>query len=132
MGEETTVWAVRLKRGLAKEAKGTLELQPDALVFTAADGQSHQRIELSDIRRSRKVVASPILMIEHIVGGAEARTAFYFAQPPPLEPSGRTSMRKTRRIGATYLGTSNRQLKDEVIGWERAVREAVQAAQGST
>lgn len=130
MGEEATVWAVRLKRGLAKETKGTLALKPDALVFTAADGQSHQRIELSDIRRARKVVASPILMIEHIVEGAEERTAFYFAQPPPLEPSGRTSMRKTRRLGAAYLGTSNRQMKDKVSRWERAVREAAVAARG--
>jgi len=130
--EAVTVWAVRLREGQARERKGSLSLEPDALVFTADDGYSHRRIALSDIRKVRRVLGSPVLVVQDVAGGGPSRTAFYFTQPPPLDYSGPVSRRKMRRRNVQYLGVLGREKKDEVRHWERAVREAAAAARGTT
>lgn len=128
MPETITVWAVRLERGPLRETKGTLTLEADALVFRSADGSTDQRIPFADLRKTRRVVGSPVLIVAESANGEVVRTAFYFIQPPPLEPAGRTSRRKNRRQGATYLGSYNRTKKREIQEWERALRIAAQAA----
>ncbi len=125
--DPVTVWAVELGRGLMRETKGSLSLEEDALVFTAADGFSHVRIALSEVRKARRVLGSPVLVVRHVVDEGTARTAFYFAQPPPLEPTGHTSRRKFRRQTVQYLGLSNAERRNEIKRWEHAVREALRA-----
>lgn len=142
MPEAVTVWAVQLRSGLTRERKGTLSLEADALAFAADDG-SGVRIAFEDVRKARRLRGSPVLLVAHEIDGRTERTAFYFAQPPPLEafvgerperPSplafGRGGRRKARRQNVSYLGTWNRELKAAVAEWERAVREAVRDGRG--
>ena len=143
MPEAVTVWAVQLRSGLTRERKGTLSLEADALAFAADDGSGRVRIAFEDVRKARRLRGSPVLLVAHEIDGRTERTAFYFAQPPPLEafvgerperPSplafGRGGRRKARRQNVSYLGTWNRELKAAVAEWERAVREAVRDGRG--
>jgi hypothetical protein len=140
MPEATTVWAVDLIREPRKDREGTLSLQPDDLVFEPrAPGAAPLRIPLSNIRRARRLRGSPVLLVVHERNGVTAETAFYFVQPPPLEPVvgrgerptplsfGRGSKRRARRQNVGYLGMSNRGKREHIAEWERAVTEAMRA-----
>ena len=139
MPEAVTVWMVELSSGLAaQERRGTLSLQPDVIAFVASDGSEDLRIPLARVRKTRRLRGSPVLVVAHDAGGRAVRTAFYFAQPPPLEdfrgegteqpsPLGfrKSSRRRARRQNIGYLGTWNRQLKADIEEWEHAIRDAV-------
>jgi hypothetical protein len=139
MPEAVTVWMVELSPGLAsEERRGTLSLQPDVIAFVPSDGSKDVRIPLAQVRKARRLRGSPVLVVTHDAGGRAVRTAFYFAQPPPLEelhgegaerpaPLGfrKSSKRRARRQNIGYLGTWNRQLKPEIEEWEQAIRHAV-------
>jgi len=142
MRDTVRAWAVELGRGSMREREGSLSLDVDALAFEAKDGYSHLRIGFAEIRRARRLRGSPVLMIVHGTEGRRDRTAFYFVQPPPLQPVlgsaperpgplsiGRNSARKARRQNTGYLGLWNRQKKVELAQWERAIRSAIEAAQ---
>jgi hypothetical protein len=135
-----TAWAVELARGIEpNEVKGTLELSDAALLFTPLDeARPGLRIVLTDIQKVRRLRGSPVLMVERTVSGDPRRTAFYFAQPPPLNallgtaperPTGlavfRSPKRKARRDNVNYLGLTNREKKETLAEWVRAVREAM-------
>ncbi len=149
MIEAATVWAVQLRRGAARETKGSLAIEANALVFRASDGSGDYRIPLSDVLKARRVLGSPILIVHYAAHGRRAQTAFYFVQPPPLEPPssatavslrsaaplsfspfGRMTKRKARKVNVGYLSNENRTKKEQVKQWERAVREAAVAARG--
>jgi len=143
MPEAVIVWAVQLRSGLTHERKGTLSLEVDALAFAADDGSGRVRIAFEAVRKARRLRGSPVLLVTHDLDGRTERTAFYFAQPPPLEapagdrlerPSplafGRGGRRKARRQNVGYLGTWNRELKAAVAEWEQAVREGVRGSEG--
>ena len=139
MPEAVTVWMVELSPGLAaQERRGTLSLQPDVIAFVASDGSEDLRIPVARVRKARRLRGSPVLVVAHEAGGRAVRTAFYFAQPPPLEdfrgegteqpsPLGfrKSSRRRARRQNIGYLGTWNRQLKADIEEWEHAIRDAV-------
>jgi hypothetical protein len=139
MPEAATVWMVELSPGVAaRERRGTLSLQPDAIAFEPTDGSEAIRISLSQVQKARRLRGSPVLVVAHDAAGRAVRTAFYFVQPPPLEdlrgegpeqpaPLGirRSSKRRARRRNLDYLGTWNRQLKADIQEWERAIRRAV-------
>jgi hypothetical protein len=139
MPEAVTVWMVELSPGLAaQERRGTLSLQPDVIAFVASDGSEELRIPLARVRKARRLRGSPVLVVAHDAGGRAVRTAFYFAQPPPLEdfrgegterpaPLGfrKSSRRRARRENIGYLGTWSRQLKADIEEWEHAIRDAV-------
>ncbi|MEW6058717.1 MAG: hypothetical protein AB1551_00990 [Actinomycetota bacterium] len=142
MPNAATVWAVKLGRGLVDEREGTLALGPDDLTFEAADGLSHVRIPLVDLRGARRVRGSPVLLVSHQAGERTEQVAFYFVQPPPLEPepvtaidhraalsAARLTRRKTRRQNVRYLGLWNREKKAEVQQWAAAIRSAMQASE---
>jgi len=135
-----TVWAVELGKDVQPdEIKGTLELSVDALLFTPNDeARPALRIALRDIAKVRRLRGSPVLMVERIVSAGSRRTAFYFAQPPPLSallgapterPTGfaafRSPKRKARRDNVGYLGLMNREKKASLTEWVRAVKTAV-------
>ena len=131
MPEATTVWMVRLDRGQVEDdVRGTLELEPDAVVFTEAHTGFEHRIPITEMQRPKRVKGSPILMVSHAASGDVRRVAFYFSQPPPLRPpepgsmslpeSGlggrpagpfgafrRTSKRRHMRTNLGYLTTAN-------------------------
>jgi hypothetical protein len=142
------VWAVELAKGAEPdEIKGTLELSDAALLFTPLEeARPGLRIALTDILKVRRLRGSPVLMIERTMSTGSRRTAFYFAQPPPLNallgttperPAGlgafRSPKRKARRDNVNYLGLTNREKKETLAEWVRALREAMagsSAAQG--
>jgi hypothetical protein len=140
MPRPVTAWAVQLTKGAAQDdVKGTLELQDDALAFSPADAHPDLRIPLVTISKVRRLRGSPVLMVVYGTPEGAKRTAFYFAQPPPLgvllgqdpldRPRGleafRSPKRRARRDNVGYLGVTNRQKKDLLMEWVRAVRVAI-------
>jgi len=135
--EPTTVWAVDLVREPKKDRQGTLSLENGQLVFEPRSSTaSAVRIPLDAIRRVRRVRGSPVMLVVHAGSASTLETAFYFVQPPPLEPVvgkrdrptvlsfGRGSKRRARRENVGYLGMGNRQKRDEIDEWVRAVEAA--------
>ncbi len=136
-----TAWAVELeKEARLDDVKGTLRLAEGALVFTPRDEvRAEVRFPLEEITKVRRLRGSPVLMVVRSTPGGERRTAFYFAQPPPIEvitgesvhrPQTRSisdlrnPRRKARRQNVSYLGIMNREKKALLSEWVRAVREA--------
>ena len=134
------MWAVELGRDVQPdEIKGTLELGDEILLFSPNDeARTAMRIALHDIAKVRRLRGSPVLMVERTTSAGSRRTAFYFAQPPPLSallgepverPAGfapfRSPKRKARRDNVGYLGLMNREKKAALTEWVRAVKTAV-------
>jgi hypothetical protein len=139
--DPATVWAVDLIREPKKDRQGTLSLEGDHLVFEPrAAGGAVLRIPIAAITKIRRLRGSPVLLVVHEHAGRTADTAFYFVQPPPLEPVlgqgerptplsfGRASKRRARRQNVGYLGFSNRSRREEIDAWVAAVVEAKRAA----
>ena len=137
------VWAVELgPSSRLDEREGVLSLGDDSLRFAAMDDAGDLAIPLADVVKVRRLRGSPVLLIVHGRLGQERRTAFYFAQPPPLTAflegqAERTTLatlrnprRKARRQNVGYLGVMNRTRKAQLVEWERSVRAAAQAARG--
>jgi hypothetical protein len=145
-----TVWMVELGRGDPTDVRGELSLEPEALVFTESGGGPSFRAELGGIRSARRVRGSPILMVVDETASGTRRTAFYFAQPPPLTPpepgaeplprSGlsarptggfgamrRTSKRRHMRTNIGYLTASSSGKKTLIKRWVAELRAAIAA-----
>lgn len=147
MPETVRVWAVELEPGREpKEREGNLSLEEDHLRFEPqVEGRPPIALPLAGIQKARRLRGSPVLMVVSRRADRAVRTAFYFAQPPPLDafadartesrttmPSLRNPKRKARRQNVGYLGIRNRELKGLVVEWERAVRAAVTDARGAS
>lgn len=145
MPDDVRVWAVDLEEGSSlNEREGSLSLQADVLRFEPSkEGSRALSITLRDVTKAKRLKGSPVLLVLSRQGERVARTAFYFAQPPPLtaftaeRPDTRPSLaafrnpkRKARRDNVGYLGLTNRKKKALVMEWEDAVRTAVAAARG--
>jgi hypothetical protein len=143
MPRAVTVWAVELGKDVQPdEIKGTLELGGDVLLFSPNDeARPAIRIALRDIAKVRRLRGSPVLMVERTTSSGSRKTAFYFAQPPPLatllgapveRPAGlaafRNPKRKARRDNVGYLGLMNREKKAAISEWVSAVRAGVSKA----
>jgi len=120
------VWAVRLG-GHHREVRGSIALEEEALVFESSDGSPGERIALTDVRRARRIRGSPVLVVHYVTASEDARAAFYFSKPPPVDPPG-VKKRRARRQAVHYLGMSNVDIKEEVKAWERAIRDAMKTA----
>jgi hypothetical protein len=142
MPEITTVWAVDLVREPTKDRQGTLSLEPGELVFEPRNDSAPIRIPLASIRKIRRVHGSPVLLVVHAGTPKDAQTAFYFVQPPPLEPVvgqgerptpfsfGRASKRRRRRENVQYLGMSNASRREQIDEWVDEVRWAMRQESG--
>jgi hypothetical protein len=140
MPEAATVWAVDLVHEPKRDRPGTLSLGPDALVFEARAGSPPIRIPIGSIRKIRRLRGSPVLLVVHAARSKHAQTAFYFVQPPPLEPVvgqgerptpfsfGRASRRRRRRENVQYLGMSNASKREQIDEWVRDVQAAMRGA----
>ena len=141
-----TVWMVELDRSI-DDVEGTLTLDDDALRFTAWDERT-RTIALTDVRKVKRIIGSPVLMVHAAEGGEMRHVAFYFRKPPPLHPSEPDpdepptligpfnrnkppSKRRQRRANASYLATASTSATDEVREWLKATRAAVAAARGN-
>ncbi|MGZ8625034.1 MAG: hypothetical protein ACXWYQ_12855 [Actinomycetota bacterium] len=140
------VWAVELGQGARPtEREGRLSMEDGALRFEPSkEGQTTLALAFADVKKVRRLRGSPVLMVVGRLGGREVRTAFYFVQPPPLTaftedrtdtrlslPALRNPKRKARRQNVGYLGLMNREKKDALMAWERAVQAAGAAARGA-
>ncbi len=141
MPEATTVWMVRLDRGQVEDdVRGTLVLDPEAVVFREARSGIEHRIPIRTMQQPKRVKGSPILMIVHSAEGEVRRVAFYFSQPPPLRPTEpgstalpeagpggqpmgafgafrRSSKRRHMRTNLSYLTTTNASYKQAIQEW---------------
>jgi hypothetical protein len=138
-----TVWAVELGPDLPPdEIKGALALEGETLSFTPErEVDPPLSIPVASIAKVRRLRGSPVLMVVH-GRGVTRRTAFYFAQPPPLgvltgqvterPPGGlaafRNPRRRARRDNIGYLGAVNRAKKPQISEWVRAIRAAAAAS----
>lgn len=102
------------------------------------------RIPFGDVAKVKRLRGSPVLLLEHGHSGRPTQTAFYFVQPPPMEPPegsatmrptplsfGRSGKRRARRQNVSYLGAWNREKKAQLREWEEEIRERVALARGS-
>lgn len=137
------MWAVELGPELPPdETKGVLTLDGETLSFTPEPVVGPPlEIPVGSITKVRRLRGSPVLMVVHGTG-VMRRTAFYFAQPPPLgvmtgqvteRPQGglaafRNPKRKARRDNLGYLGAINRAKKAQISEWVGALRAAAAAA----
>jgi hypothetical protein len=137
--QRVTVWAVDLLAAPDRDTRGSLSLGPGAIEFTPDDGPTAS-IAFSDVLKVRRLRGSPVLMVVHERDGVLRRTAFFFVQPPPLDPrrdrperptllSG-SSKRRVRRRNAGYLGMGNRARREVVAAWEARMRAALTDARG--
>ena len=122
--ETATVWAARL--GSPDDGvKGSLILDPIELAFIADRGDVEIRIPLPQIRRVRRVLGSPVMVVEHDT----TVVAFYFAQPPPLDRSSSIiERRRDRSTSLTYLGDTNSALRRDIKRWVGRIRAAAKQA----
>lgn len=145
MPEPITVWMVELDLG-PDDVKGALALQPAALVFTYTSGDRTRTIRLADIRRVKRIMGSPVLLVRSIEADTKRITAFYFTKPPALHPkepdagepaptllgqrgrSGQPSRRKQRRTNAGYLASASNEVSEDLHTWAKEVRAAVSVA----
>jgi hypothetical protein len=131
---------VHLRRGdAASEVKGRIDLSAEGVVFTGKDGDAVS-IAFEEVRRAKRLRGSPVLLLEWTRDGDAHRTAFYFSQPPPLEPPEpgtttipgdpfttrpagafgairRTSKRRHQKTNIQYLQTVGIRQKELIQAW---------------
>ena len=141
MPEPVTVWMVHLGAGNASDVEGTLRLDGDALVFEHAAKPAELRFPYATIENVRRVLSSPILIVGWTEDAQPRRTAFYFVQPPPLQPPSpeelarssdrplgplaqrrATSKRRHTRANLGYLAVKSRGMKPVVQAWTTELR----------
>lgn len=144
--EPVTVWMVHLgaaSRGtqaMLPEVRGTLTLGETGLEFTESKTGVDARFDYGSIRRARRIRGSPVLLVDWRKDGEDRRTAFYFSQPPPLQPVTRSptiepprplgpftratpSKRQVARMNLGYLRSTSVSKKPVIREWEKAVEE---------
>jgi hypothetical protein len=119
--KEATVWAARL--GLREEGvRGKLTLNDSGLLFTADHGDLGIRVDRAALRKVRRVMGSPVIVVEFQEGDVTRAVALYFAQPPPLPGTGFISKRRGRFGAIQWLGQESRAKREEVKRWVEAIR----------
>ncbi len=140
MVEPTTVWLVHLDPRSADEVEGTLTEDETGLVFTEEPSGSVTRFAFSDVKKVKRVMASPVFVVRHGPEGRE--TAFYLTRPPPLgtladsdppttvQPT--ASMRslgsgkwRQRRANTRYLAATSSNVRKRRDAWVDRIRTAM-------
>ena len=125
------------------EVRGTLTLGESGLEFVEKKTGADVRFGYGSIRRAKRIRGSPVLMVDWRKDGEDRKTAFYFSQPPPLEPMPRSptiepprgplgpftratpSKRQVARMNLGYLRSTSVASKDVLRAWADAVTERV-------
>ena len=123
------------------EVRGTLSLGEHGLEFVERKTGADVDFEYSSIRKAKRIRGSPVLMVDWRKDGEDRKTAFYFSQPPPLEPMPRSptiepprgplgpftratpSKRQVARMNLGYLRSTSTSKKGVVRAWAEAVAE---------
>jgi hypothetical protein len=146
--EPVIVWMVHLALGDGKkpaEVRGTLSLGDEGLEFVERKTGTDVRFDYTSIRRAKRLHGSPVLLVDWQRGDTPRKTAFYFSQPPPLEPVARSatieprgplgpftratpSKRQVARMNLGYLRSTSAANKDVVKAWAGAVSERMRRA----
>jgi hypothetical protein len=146
--EPVIVWMVHLALAKGKkpaEVQGTLSLEEGGLEFIEKKTGADVRFEYASILRAKRVRGSPVLMVDWRGDGEPRKTAFYFSQPPPLEPVPRSasierrgplgnfaratpSKRQVTRMNLGYLRSTAVANKEVVKAWADAISERVRGA----
>ena len=146
--EPVIVWMVHLALGRGTkppEVRGTLSLGEDGPEFVEKKTGADVRFDYVSIRRAKRLRGSPVLLLDWTTGEANRKTAFYFSQPPPLEPVSRSatieprgplghftratpSKRQVTRMNLGYLRSTAAANKKVVKAWADAVSERVRGA----
>lgn len=123
------------------EVRGTLTLGESGLEFVEKKTGADIRFGYGSIRRAKRIRGSPVLMVDWRKDGEDRKTAFYFSQPPPLEPMPRSptiepprgplgpftratpSKRQVARMNLGYLRSTSVASKDVLRAWADAVTE---------
>jgi hypothetical protein len=140
--EPTEVWMVHLGAGRKQlEVRGTLTLGESGLEFVEKKTGADVRFGYGSIRRAKRIRGSPVLMVDWRKNGEDRKTAFYFSQPPPLEPMPRSptiepprgplgpftratpSKRQVARMNLGYLRSTSVASKGVLRAWADAVTE---------
>jgi hypothetical protein len=139
--EPVEVWMVHLGSGSKPvEVRGTLALGEVGLEFVERKTGADVRFDYGSIRRARRIKGSPVLLVDWRRGDRDRKTAFYFSQPPPLEPVPRSatidprgplgpftratpSKRQVARMNLGYLRSTSVANKKVVRAWAEAVTE---------
>lgn len=151
MPEPITVWMVHLERGGdLREVKGTLRLEQEAIVFEARANGETTSFPFSSVRRAKRTIGSPVMVVRWVHHGSRRETAFYFTQPPPLPGSRpdvptsaadllrtrrpgmiasarQSSRRRQRRQAISYMTTHAGASKETIAAWVRAISERVES-----
>ena len=125
------------------EVRGTLTLGENGLEFVERKTGADVRFEYRSIRKAKRIRGSPVLMVDWRKGDEDRKTAFYFSQPPPLEPMPRSptiepprgplgpftratpSKRQVARMNLGYLRSTSATKRSVVRAWAEAVTERV-------
>jgi hypothetical protein len=122
------VWISRLGTH-QNELEGTLTLTPTHLKFDHRRGEQHEHIPLTAIRKVRRPVGSPVLLVEYEKGAEPVRLAFFFAQPPPVETdASQLRSRRKRSDNAGFMWQQTGNVAAVVRQWRTAIRDAVREA----
>jgi hypothetical protein len=107
-----------------------LRLEGAALVFRPeAEKDEPTSIPLTEIRRVRRVLGSPVLEVQLQPGSGLRIMGFYFIRPPKMAPArGMLSFRNryTRKAATEKLREWNRIKKDEIAEWVGTIKAAME------
>jgi hypothetical protein len=141
--EPTDVWMVHLGQKKPLEVRGTLTLGENGLEFVERKTGADVRFEYRSIRKAKRIRGSPVLMVDWRKDDEDRKTAFYFSQPPPLEPMPRSptlepprgplgpftratpSKRQVARMNLGYMRSTSATKRSVVRAWAEAVTERV-------
>ena len=140
MVEPTEVWMVHLGPATKPaEIRGTLTLGEEGS-SSSERKTGATRLRLHDDPRAKRIRGSPVLLVDW-QREEKRKTAFYFSQPPPLEPlpgsastldPSRTARavhtttptkRQVARMNLGYLRSTSVSKKKTVQAWVDAVNE---------
>jgi hypothetical protein len=136
-----TVWMVELGAGRPPtDTRGRLSIGSEALVFEAHGGASRTTIPFANARQAKRLRMSPVLLLRWREASADRQTAFYFVQPPPLDPPEqrvsvtppgpfemlrRPSRRRQRRQNASFLTANAGTLRPTILAWAKEVERRI-------
>jgi hypothetical protein len=146
--EPVIVWMVHLGLGDGRkpaEVRGTLTLGDEGLEFVERKSGADVRFDYASIRRAKRLRGSPVLLVDWMRGDEPRKTAFYFSQPPPLEPVTRSatieprgplgpftratpSKRQVARMNLGYLRSTSVASRGVLKAWAAAVTERLRGA----
>jgi hypothetical protein len=127
--EPTTVWMLHARTGM-EGRKGRLSLEDGAVRFDPVkEGEPPTVVPFGDIRRARRVLASPVLELRLRTpnGHALEVIGFYFTRPPSLDPDPEARVLRKHRAksrAVNDLRRANLDKKESIAEWVRQIRSA--------